>query len=373
MQNLKISTLLSTNIWTHSYYVYNDRLFLGFLWDLKVFCNYHYFGKIEDDGSLTDVYKTDYDVFELNSYDVMFSRPYSEKSIRRDYFLTNDADKQGKVECSSYITKYDEPTTNDYEQYYLTCPDNVFDKLKNSQNSGLLLPRSYVLGQEDYIYADGVYASSENDSGNRIYRAYMGAVLLITDLLTSFKDSILTDDYEYKKDNDMAYIGRADVDLEAGKILSGELVINGEKNCFPDDNLADSSTVIDVYLHKRPDSIFEKNKELLRENFDKSYLESLKYQTLSEIYEETYLAVSNLAKTNGLECATYDYEYEDGQAVVSGICKFEDGYYRYVYILPYAGFFEAFAPCILEVMLKVWIPGLIVAALLATAVSRKRY
>ena len=124
-------------------------------------------------------------------------------------------------------------------------------------------------------------------------------------------------------------------------------------------------------MHKRPDSILENNKELLRDNFDRSYLESLKYESISDLYKEMYWDYSGDEKS--IKGFTYDLKFEDGQAVVSGICKYKDGYYRYVYIRPYAGFFEAFAPCILEVMLKVWIPGLIVAALLATAVSRKRY
>jgi len=368
MRSIKAETVAYTNAWCHSYSKTKDIIFL----DLSFTANnsdYAYFGKIEDDGSLTDVYKTDYDSFELQSSDAMFLRnEYSEQKFVR-YYLTTDTEKQGKVVTSSHETAREKPALQSLEQHYLLCPEEVLNKIRKSQSKGTFNLKQYI--PREGLYSNSFYGYPENDLFNKIFRAFGSFSVFISDHLIHILDDFSVYEYDNVEDySDGAYINRADVDIEAGKILSGELCVNGEKYVFPDGNLTDSNTKLKIILHKRPDSIFEKNKDLLRDKFDPAYLESLQYQSMAEIkkfYGEDWQDKS------GLERFAYDYKYEDGHAIVSGICKYDDGYYRYVYIFPLAGFWESFAPWIAEPIVLVWIPGLIIGCVVSLFISRKRY
>lgn len=360
IHGFKDEILISFNDWFHLSHIRKDK----FLLNIQIEGNYQYFGKIEDDGSLTDVIRSDYDSFRVFSSDPLLPGLDHSRETVVEYYLTNDTDKQGKVVASSYETNWDDPILQTYEQHYLYCPEEVFNKIRTSQEKGIRLAKSAtILGDLD---SD----PSGNDLINNIYRTWMEAVLWVSFYLSDInEDSAWNIGFIEDLNSDGAYIYRADVDMEAGKIHSGELIINGEKYTFPDNNLTDSNTALMIRLHKRPDSIFEKNKDLLRENFDASYLKSLKYQSNADMDGSDG---SQMNKT-GLERYTYDCKYEEGQLVVSGISKYDDGYYRYVYIIPYAGFLEAFTPDIAEVSLKVWLPGLIIVCIISLVVSRKRY
>ena len=366
ISSIKAETIVYTNAWYHYYSKTKDLVFLGFDFSANR-GDYQYFGKIEDDGSLTDVYKTDYDTFEIHSSDVMFpGSDYSNNKFVR-YYLTNDVEKQGRVVTSSNETFGENPTVQSFEQHYLLCPEEVLNKIRISRKKGTclskrLIPRNEKLDSCEY---------PENYLLNLLFRALWNYTVYISDHLLHVLDDFDVEEYDTVEDfSDGAFINRADVDIEAGKILSGELCVNGERYVFPDNNLSDSNTQLDIYLHKRPDSIFENNKDLLRDKFDSAYLESLQYQSMTEI--DKFYGEDREDKS-GLERFTYDYKYEDGQAVVSGICKYDDGYYRYVYIFPLAGFWETFTPWIAEPIILFWLPGLIFAGFFSMYINRKRY
>lgn len=368
MNLIKAETFIWCNSFYHYYYQRKDMLLLGFDFDVNK-GNYLYFGKIEDDGSLTDVYKTDYDSFELNNSDVMFQSSDLHNNIIVRYYLTSDANNQGKVVTSTHETFNKETELQSFEQHYLLCPEEVMNMIRTSQKKGTLLPKQLIPRDELENYCLSDYP--ENGLLNKMIRSLGKFTVFISDHLIHIFDDFNVDGYENVEDkSEGAYINRADVDPEAGKIISGELSINGKKYRFPDNNLTDSNTTIEIDLHKRPDSILEKNKDLLRDRFDPDYLESLQYQTKTDIIN---LYSDNSLDKTGLERFTYDFKKEDGQAVLSGICKYEDGYFRYVYIFPLAGFWETFTPWIAEPVILVWLPGLIIAGAVSMIRSRKRY
>ena len=379
IHRLKDEIILKSNSWFHTYHISNEKLLLHF----PIEGNYRYFGKIEDDGSLKDIYKTDYSIFQLHGLDDPDLRsmyPYLRypDNMLADFYLTNDVRRRGSV-SSSYITHWDGSVLSehgitvpdkgefnkrmDYFIYFLYCPEEVFNKISGSQEKGLHLAKSFI-PQYDIDKEYIIYNSSGNDLLNKIYRVWGKAVVFISDHFIHNLDS-----YTVKDGVDEVYISRADVDLREGKILSGELCVNGEKYPFPTNSNGYDYETIKISLHKRPDSILENNKDLLRDNFDQAYLESLKYQSKSDLYNYN----KEITDRSSLEGFTYDYKYEEGQAVISGICKYEDGYYRYVYIIPLAGFWTAYAPDIAEAALIVWIPGMIICGLYSLVVSKKRY
>lgn len=376
IRRLKDEIILMSNSWFHTYHISNEGLLLHF----PIEGNYVYFGKIEDDGSLKDVYKTDYGAFRLSgldnanfrSEDPYYSLPDSD-NVLFDFYLTNDTHRNSFLHYN-YITTWEGSALDnhgrrdpdggkfnekrEYRIYNLFCPGYVFKAISESQDSGVSLVRSLMPREEfyrDYVF----YRYSDYDLLNKIYRVLGKAAVWVSDHLIHISED----------DSEGAYIYHADIDYIQGKILSGELCVNGERYSFPDDNSSYSSTTLKISLHKRPDSILANNKDLLRDNFDQAYLESLKYQSKPDLYNYN----KEIIDRSGLEGFTYDYKFEDGQAVASGICKYEDGYYRYVYIIPLAGFWEVFTPDIAEAFLIVLIPGLIIGGLFSSVISKKRY
>lgn len=353
MGSLKVWIIKLYNSYFYYYYIHNHVVWLSIATEMD--SNYQYFGKIEDDGSLTDVYKTDYDSFELISSDVLFNVSDAEYE---DYYLTVDPDKQGKVVASTYKTKYENQKTETREQRYLSCPEEVLNRIRNSQAKG-------TLRTKNLLWTDGYFVYPDNGPSEIISTFVRNAAIFVSRHLIHILDDYGEKDlYMLEDESDGAYIYRADVDVDAGKILSGELRINGDGYAFPDKKLTDSTTRLKILLHKRPDSIFEKHKDLLRDSFDQAYLESLQYEPKTDAYD---------LNNSSLERFTYDCKYEDGQAVISGISKYEDGYYRYVYIIPLAGFWETFTPWIAEPLVLVWLPGLVIGGLFSLVISRKRY